>query len=200
MRVLLRRLPVIALATSSALAAMSLAATEAHAENIIRRPGDHIRYSAELEPHLNFGLFDYRYADYRYGYFNTVDVGPGFRATIPIMDPGFVPRINDSVGITFGLDLGFCGDYCYRHVAVRSPVGIQWNFFVTPRFNVFADIGFVLGFDAAPDNRYGYRGNSIFYPDFFFMGGLRYLFTDKVGLTVRVGYPFVSVGVSFFVG
>ncbi len=172
----------------------------ARAQNIIRRPGDHINYKAELEPHINFGLFHYRDNYYwdRYGYYQAFDYGPGFRATIPIMDPGFVPKINDSVGITFGADIGFCPGYCYRSVALRFPVGIQWNFFITPRFNVFADIGFVFGIDAG-SRYYDYRG-SPFYPDFFLMGGLRYLFTDKIGLTVRVGYPFVSVGVSFFVG
>ncbi len=199
MRALLRRPLFISLATFSLVA---LAAPTARAQNIIRRPGDHINYKAELEPHLNFGLFHYRDSGYYgngYGYYNSFDYGPGFRATIPIMDPGFVPKINDSVGITFGVDVGFCPDrYCYRSVALRFPVGIQWNFFITPRFNVFADIGFTFGIDAG--HRDYYRGNSIFYPDFFLMGGLRYLFTDKVGLTVRVGYPFVSVGVSFFVG
>lgn len=196
MRVRLRRLPVLALAMFSGLTAMSLATPEAHAEGIIRRPGDHIRYGVELEPHLNFAPFDYHYG-YLGGY--TTDVGPGFRATIPIMDPGFVRRINDSVGITFGIDLGFCGaDYCPRHVAVRSPVGVQWNFFFTPRFNVFGEAGLLLGFNSGYYS--AYRNYSPLYLDGFGMVGLRYLFNDSVGLTVRVGYPFVSVGVSFFAG
>jgi hypothetical protein len=184
----------ISLATFTALA---LSAPDARARTVIKRPGYHIDYAVELEPHLNFGFFHYRNDVYRdrNRYYWTPDIGPGFRATIPIMDPGFIRRINDSVGITFGADMTWCSpDYCDRNVFFRFPVGIQWNFFITERFSAFGDAGFMLRVDAGNDR---YR-SSAFYPDFFIMGGARILFSDSVGLTVRVGYPYVSVGVSFF--
>ena len=45
---------------------------------------------------------------------------------------------------------------------------------------------------------YGFFADT--YGDFTFAAGGRYHFSDKVALTMRVGYPFVSVGISFFVG
>jgi hypothetical protein len=172
-----------------------LAAPSALAATTIRNPRQHISYKVELEPHLNFGFLRYRYfgSAPRNGFFFP-EFGAGFRATIPIVDPGFVPSINDSVGITFGGDITGCTDYCSGYVHLRLPVGLQWNFWVTDRFSAFADLGFILGVDAG---RGPYSG---VYPDFMFMAGGRYLFTKKVGLTFRVGYPFISVGVSFFAG
>jgi hypothetical protein len=176
-------------------ALVALAAPSADAATIIKNPGQHPDYAVELEPHLNFGFFNYRYYGPRgrYGY---LEFGAGFRATIPVMDPGFVRKINDSVGITFGADITGCpsNSYCSGYTHIRLPVGIQWNFWITPAFSAFADAGFTPAIDAG---RGAYGG---FYPDFFLQAGLRVLFTNKVGLTVRVGYPFVSVGVSFFAG
>lgn len=178
---------------------VALAAPSAQAATIIRNPRQHPDYAVELEPKLDIGFFHYR--DYGYYYrgryydYSYLEIGPGFRATIPIMDPGFVRSINDSVGITFGVDTTFCGDYCYAAARFRFPVGVQWNFWITRAFAAFAEAGFSLELDPG---RNGYR--TVIYPDFFLSGGLRVLFTDKVGLTVRIGYPFVSVGVSFFVG
>lgn len=174
-----------------------LAAPSARAATTIKNPRQHINYAVELEPHLNFGFFHYR--DYglrgRDPYYSYLEFGAGFRATIPIVDPGFVPSINDSVGITFGADITGCpSSYCSDYTHLRFPVGIQWNFWVTQAFSAFGDIGFNLGVDAG---RGPYGG---VYPDFFLMVGGRYLFTNKVGLTFRIGYPFVTVGVSFFAG
>ena len=175
---------------------VTLAASSADAASTIKQPRRHIDYAVELEPHLNFGFFRYRYWGRGVDpYYNYLEFGGGFRATIPIMDPGFVRKINDSVGITFGGDITGCPPPgCYGYTHLRFPVGIQWNFWFTDAFSAFADAGFNLGI-AAGDGPY--RG---IYPDFFLMAGLRVLFSDSVGLTVRFGYPFVSVGVSFFVG
>src|SRR5262249_7090324 len=126
------------------------------------------------------------------------EFGGGVRFTIPIADPAFVPRINDTVGITFGLDVTACPSYCNQHAFFRVPAGIQWNFYVTKEFNAFADLGFMLGIATVPAAP-GVKGGGVF-PDFFAMAGGRYMFSDKVSLTFRLGYPFVSLGVSFFAG
>lgn len=175
-------------------ALVTLAAPSAGAATIIKNPGRHPGYKVELEPHLNFGFFNYRYYGGYRGNGLIPEVGGGFRATIPIIDPGFVPKINDTVGITFGADVSGCTGYCDGHYYLRFPVGLQWNFFITEKFNAFAEFGFVPMVDGG--NRY----RSVFYPDFFLQVGGRYMFTDKVSLTFRIGYPFFSLGVSFFVG
>jgi hypothetical protein len=37
-------------------------------------------------------------------------------------------------------------------------------------------------------------------PDLFAAAGMRFMLGDRTALTLRVGYPFVSVGLSFFRG
>jgi hypothetical protein len=176
-----------------ATAALLALASEAEARPTIKNPNDHPEYRAELEPHLNtilwHGSYHSRYGKYRG--FGDPEFGGGFRATIEIADPAFIPKINNTVGITFGIDFTNCR-YCRRDgFSVWTPVGVQWNFFFTDKFSAFADLGFMLrsgGF---------YRDID---PDFFVMVGGRYHFNDKVALTFRLGQPFVSLGVSFFVG
>ena len=70
-------------------------------------------------------------------------------------------------------------------------MGANWTFYLTREWSVFADLGFALRSNGFYENAY---------PDFFGMVGGRWHFSDKAALTVRLGYPFVSVGVSFFTG
>ena len=70
-------------------------------------------------------------------------------------------------------------------------MALNWNFFLTDKWSVFADIGFVIrSFDF-------YRA-AIF--DFYGAVGGRFHFNDTVSLTMRLGYPFITVGATFFVG
>jgi hypothetical protein len=177
-------------------AATLLLSQQANAQLIIKNPGDHPDFRAELEPHGTFvpwgDSFGYgrgAYGGYRgYGF----GVGLGFRATIKIVDP-VIPRLNNTIGITFGLDFTTC-DYCdyygNDHFSFWTPVGAQWTFFLTRKWSVFADIGFVPFSD-------GFYRNVFFNP-MFEVGG-RFHFRDKITLTMRLGYPFITVGVSFFI-
>ena len=73
-------------------------ASRAHAQSSIRVPGQRPAYSFELEPHLLFAPFDSPDDPSGEGY------GLGLRGTIEIAPEGFIPKLNDSVGIGFGLD------------------------------------------------------------------------------------------------
>jgi len=164
------------------------------ADWVIKSPSQHPDYRAELEPHLNAIL--YRFRGYgggpSYRTFGNPEFGGGFRATIELADPFFIPRINNTIGITFGLDLTNCRYCSYRDdYAVWSPVGLQWNFFLTRKWSVFAEFGGII------------RGDGFFrrtYLDPAVWIGGRYHFNDKIALTMRAGVPWVSIGISFFVG
>lgn len=178
---------------SAALAtAITITAAEARAQSVIERPRQHVDYVVELEPHIDLGFWRY-HRGYAHGQrnFGDPEFGGGFRATIVLADPAFIKRLNNNVGITFGVDVTGCpSSYCYdRTVRFWAPVGVQWNFFVTRRFSAFPEAGFVLHAD---------RGGVL--PDFFAAAGARYLFGDRTAVTFRIGYPFVSVGISFFRG
>jgi len=181
------------LVSSAALVAIAFGVHAAHAEEtIIKRPGDHPTYSVEI----------------------------GGRFTIPIVKNGFVSSINNSVGIGFGLDwVHYNG--CYRYFgnpndcsnfdAFVLPVVMQWNFFLSTHWSVFGEPGLAIVY-----NNWGScggyyvdsRNNRVLYecgnapsridlnPFVLFVGG-RYHFSETTALTMRIGWPYFSIGVSF---
>ncbi|HTM43347.1 MAG TPA: hypothetical protein VL137_00255 [Polyangiaceae bacterium] len=159
----------------------------ANAQNLIKNPTAHPHYSVELEPHL--ALDDA---------FGNDAFGVGMQAAIPIVDPGFVSTINNSVAIGFGLDWmtarRYCaGPYCYRSNHILLPVVMQWNFWFTPNWSAFGEPGLTFHID---DDNSPY--NDTFYIHPAFEVGGRYNFNDKVALTLRVGVPVFTFGASFF--
>ena len=134
------------------------------------------------------------------------------------MSPGFVKSINDSVAISFGLDLIHYSGYAYYYSncnrfgcatydagdfwSAYFPVTMQWNFWLTEKWSVFAEPGIAFRHafynDAYCDPRFvgcGHRDDVYFA---FFAGG-RFKLSDKVALTMRLGHPiFFSFGLSFF--
>ena len=185
MKTKLRRAALVAVPSLAA----SLAAGSARAEeSVIKNPGDHPDYHFEAEPHGVIGFA---------GPFGSGLLGGvGFRGTIPIVQNGFIKKINNSVGIGFGADIGFNG-------TVFIPVVMQWNFWLSTHWSVFGEpgLGLAFGEDRGRGRRVGRwwsddNGRTGFYPLVLFAGG-RYHFNEKIALTMRIGFPVVSVGVSF---
>jgi hypothetical protein len=189
-------------ATSALALASSFAfAREASAQMIIKNPGEHVKGGVELEPHLIVRPFNTPYNDF--------GLGLGFRASIPVTDNGFVSTINNNVAIGFGIDwMRYrgcsyidCGEL--NHFVV--PVVMQWNFFLTKAWSVYAEPGIGLniysGFncDDYRDKFGRYRGgcyNDNRIDPLMFVGG-RWHFSQYTTLTMRIGWPYWSVGVSF---
>ena len=185
-----------------ALSATCLWPRSAHADTlVIKNPGDHPRYSFEAEPHLVLGFIEPP------GYASGAGFGLGFRGSIPLVRNGFIPSINNSVAIGFGVDFARYGrgDYCRNGGRLQDcdrqringfnefyfPVVLQWNFFLSRNWSVFGEPGIAL-------NYHGWDGPRAVDVDpfIFFLGG-RYDFSDKITLTMRIGYPAFSVGCSF---
>jgi hypothetical protein len=200
----------------SVLAFSALAAKEARAqESIIRQPGNHPNYGIEIEPHLLASFLLTRAGE---------GVGIGGRFTIPVVKNGFISSINNNVGIGFGLDWAhYNGCYYYYYYDPRFgydcpsfntfiiPVVMQWNFFLGRHWSVFGEPGlaFEYGtFGSCPGYYVDARGvvhnypcpvapnHFNFDPFVLFVGG-RYHFSDGVALTMRIGWPYFSFGVSF---
>jgi len=169
---------------------------------IIKRPGYHPRYSFEPEPHLLLGLIDPP------GPANGNGIGLGFRGTIPIVHNGFIPSINNSVGIGFGIDFvhyGYGHDRCRRFNsfgecvdrdanrldAIWLPVVMQWNFFLSRNWSVFGEPGLAFRYESNGD-----ASRLRVEPVHMYVGG-RFHFSETVTLTMRLGYPTFGVGVSF---
>jgi hypothetical protein len=146
-----------------------LTGQRAHAEEATGRDVDrHPHYVFEAEPHALLGLFEPR------------PFGVGFRGTVVLSDDGFIRSVNDTVGLGFGID--------WTHGTTWVPVVMQWNFWVSQHWSVFAEPGVAFRWR---DDYHELR------PDLTLYGGARWLFAPRVSLTMRVGYPALSLGFSF---
>ena len=183
-------------------AALTLYAGGASAQ--IKQPGQHLAYSIELEPHLLM-QFDRSWGARGVGY------GPGFRATIPILQNGPIPKINNSLGIGAGLDWAIFNDCDGKAESadctvnqIWVPVVAQWNFFFTPIVSAFAELG-----AAVTHRKLDYSKNCPFITDsecqasslawfqpVLFVGG-RFSFSKTAGLLLRLGTPYLSIGADF---
>lgn len=151
----------------------------------------------------------------------SADVGVGFGALVGInLAPrGFIPTIADSVSLGIGLDyvkyfggrpsVGECvewvGDSPDEEICVRTrggggagsyffaPAVMQWNFYLTEDWSVFGEPGLAMYFYSGKiDDRLRVGLTPVFN-----LGG-RFHFTDRAALTMRVGYPYTTVGVSLY--
>jgi hypothetical protein len=159
----------------------------------------------ELEPHLLLGPFNPP------GRARNDGFGVGMRATIDLVPDGFLAKVNDSVGLGFGLDLmryeegdarGRCTDYTSGPNGTRVcveidgsggdrdriflPVVMQWNFWLHRSWSVFGEPGLFL-----------YLGDDTGVEPIALFAGGRYHINDSIALTLRVGYPTLSFGASF---
>ncbi len=179
----------------------------ARAQSTIKQPGERPHYFFEAEPHLDTGLVDPP------GFGGGLGLGLGLRGTIELVKNGFIPKLNNSIGIGFGVDYlrydGWQGPrgMCERfetgpsgtQICVRAsssidhvnyfyvPVVMQWNFWLHRKWSVFGEPGLAL---------YVQDGRLEFTPFVLYVGG-RYHLTDHVTLTLRIGYPTFSFGASF---
>ncbi len=179
--------------------AASAVPSPALADDTIKHPGDHPAYRFEFEPHALWAPWG--------SYYGGSGLGLGGRLSVILTDSGFIPTINNSVGITAGIDwLHYSACYYLDSFGCGAsylffPVAMQWNFFVAPSWSVFGEPGLMI-FHGFFDTGYCPLNGFCAYPTatgvapVFYLGA-RYHFNDHLALTMRVGYPTFSVGVSF---
>ncbi len=206
------------LLAATAAASVLFAGSLANAQSTIKNPGDHNKYSVELEPH---GLVQYGWTPDWVG----TGWGLGFRASIPFLDNGPISTINNNMAITFGLDWAhfhedwWCwggprwyngypwnASYGCSANSLWFPVALQWNFFLTDIISVFGEPGIALVHDwwngwwpcnlpGAPNGLCKVtQSNTGVAPVFW--AGARFMFSKNVGVAVRVGFPSSSVGLA----
>jgi hypothetical protein len=150
-------------------------------------------YPIEIEPHFTFGPENV---------FGAAGFGGGLRIGIPLIS-GRIGRVPDNLAISFGADI-LHYDNCYfandcGANYLMFPVAAQWNLFVARRVSIFLEGGAFLykgWFDecgpgvgcAAPSN-FGVLPTVA-------IGG-RIHISRFTALTLRVGYPTTTFGLSF---
>ena len=115
----------------------------------------------------------------------------GGRIGIPIVDNGFVKTINNSVYINFGADFYYAeyyngNNFEERSAALGIPVSMQWNFYFTPEWSAYGEVGvnlYVHNGDFRPGPYWGIGA----------VGG-RYHFGESAALMLRLGSPYSSFG------
>ncbi len=167
------------------------AAGSASAQSVIRQNESHPHF--EIEPH---GVFDFH---------RGTGFGAGIRFGIPIVPQGFLSQVNDSFALSVGADFvywaygyGYCsGGFCSNGswMSILGHIDAQWNFYITDKFSVFAEAGFV------PEFWFGCQyGCNVFWPWFDAAVGGRVHFRSGNGFpafTFRLGSTGVNLGVSF---
>lgn len=192
------------------LAALGLLLSTQLASAQIDRPGNHPNYAAEIEPHLVIQWYD----DAPCG---DEGLGLGLRASIPVMQDGPIPKINNSLAIGFGLDWAYFGDQCrrggqpyydYDANDFWLPLVVQWNFFFSDLISAFPELGLAIQ-HTRWDWGNGYCGPGVD-PDIcdydgsdtdvhpVFWVGVRFHLSDSFALTLRLGTPSLLLGASFF--
>jgi hypothetical protein len=199
------------LGVSFALLVISATRT-ARADLTIKDDGAVPSFIVELEPHGVFTPF--------WPPRGSADVGLGFGALIGInvAPRGFIPDLADSVSIGLGVDwvryfgsrasASECAEWqgsgnqriCVRTRAaggagayVFAPAVMQWNFYLTDSWSVFGEPGIGM---------YFFRGA---FDDGLRVGltpvintGGRFHFSERATLTLRIGYPYTTVGISIY--
>jgi hypothetical protein len=168
--------PIVAMVASFVMAWLAAGSRDASAEQLlISHRGEHPAYFFELEPEVII-VFNRSLND---------GPGVGVRGSIPILQNGFIPSINNSVAISFGIDKDPIGSGSTLNV----PVALQWNFWLSDHWSVLGEPGIFIQFD---DTAKAF---------FQLWGGARYHFNDAWAVMARVtlpNAPAFSVGVSFF--
>ena len=187
------RLSILGLALGSAIALSAVAAAPARAQTVdINTPHTGSR-PLQLDVHAGFTWFGFGLAT-------------GARLAIPLVENGFIDSINNAFYLNFGADF-----YFVRHrrngraeddydPGFGIPVTAHWEFYFNENWSAFAEVGINVYFHPG-----FFRGERDFFDHDhvggWFVGaiGARLHINEWFGLVVRLGSPYSSFGVSFFI-
>lgn len=198
------RLPNICARWLSALVLTICCLSTAAAQADITRPGDHVHYLLDLEPHFALQWAGTRAYDQGFGF--------GVRTSFVVVDNGPIPKVNNTLAIGTGGDFTFfdnsCGPYDCNGLQFWVPVVAQWNFYFSSAFVLFPEIGIAFRYYNSDANDLcsglvvnstnSYCGGDDFgVQPAMWLGG-RYIVNDTLAVTFRMGYPSMNIGASIF--
>jgi len=199
------------LVAAAAIAALSFApagraqTAETEAPTAPVGPSGQRHPTVEVEPHFT--------TDFGRGF----GIGFGARVDVTVLPRGIFTGLDDSLAVGAGVDwvrYGDCLDYrdqdnisCDHATVFWIPAVAQWNFFVTPRASIFIEGGGAIAHATYPSpctTRDLVTGAEINIAcsdtndlhAVVAIGG-RYKFAEHFSGTLRIGYPYFSIGASY---
>ncbi|MCS6799117.1 MAG: hypothetical protein NZ898_11420 [Myxococcota bacterium] len=136
--------------------------------------------------------------------------GVGARADVPVVPDGLLetPDVPDSLVVSAGAELLFWDYYQHHHESdfgIAPLVAAQWNFYVSDRWSLLAELGIAILFGDYWHHHHHHRhdddhphAHAHIYPDVFLGLGARYHFGSRNALLLRVSWPAgLQVGLVF---
>ncbi len=166
----------------TSLAAILLAVSPTFAlEGIADEPDNHLS-QVETEIHAVLGINN---------------LGAGIRINFPVLKQGFINDLNNSVAINLGADFLNWTASDYNVTGVVVPVMLQWNFYLTRDWSLFAEGG--VAFQNWFSRRASGDDQTFFFWPGMSLGGRYYLNSANYpALVMRIGYPSgLTLGISF---
>jgi hypothetical protein len=108
-------------------------------------------------------------------------------------------------GVRYNRNIVYRGADCSAS-SIWFPIVLQWNFYLTDIITVFGEPGLAISHTrfsvddcpGAPDEYIcGEDWSDTDVHPFVLYAGAKFMFGRNVGLTVRLGFPSISVGASF---
>ncbi len=132
----------------------------------------------------------------------------GGRFGIPIVQNGFVPSLDNAVYLNFGFDFYYVDDFwchglgCDRayRFAMGFPIALHWEFYFNDTWSAFAELGLQVYLPPS----FFHRGSFDYREDagawvIAAVGGSLHL-GEVLALTLRVGNPYISFGITLKLG
>ena len=187
--------PCVMTAVSIAALTLTAPARAQREERVVTIEDEPSAYPIEIEPHFTFG------PDNVYG---NSGIGAGLRVSIPVV-ASLLVNVPDNLAISFGGDIihyenCYFGTECGANY-LMLPVAAQWNVFVARRVSLFAEGG-VFVYKGFFDSCGPADGPGCVAPSDFGLlptvaVGARIHMGDNASFTVRIGYPTITLGISF---
>lgn len=123
-------------------------------------------------------------------------IGVGARYTLPIVNEGFIPALNDSVELEFGGDASMGGWAGYSYTTFTPAAEARWTFHITDQFSAYGKLGLGWTFAFANDSTFG-STYGVGWLYWMAGPGVLYKLNDSIALRAEISNYGLRAGVGF---
>ncbi len=129
-----------------------------------------------------------------------VGLAAGARFGIPIMHNGFVGSIDNAVYFNFGAEFYYLESFRddlsrYYGAGFGIPITLHWEFYFNDTWSAFAEVGLQVFFHPRLFDRGDFQVEAGAWVIALVGGSLH--FSEAIALTLRIGNPYVALGLTF---